>query len=42
MNKSLKILIAIVLSIVVLWGIIFGIDYFRCANAKMPIFVVAG
>ena len=42
MSKSLKILIAIVLSIVVLWGIIFGIDYFRCANAKMPIFVVAG
>ena len=41
MNKSVKILITIVLVIIVLWGIIFGIDYFRCANCKMPIFVKA-
>ena len=41
MNKSVKILIAIVLAIIVLWGIIFGIDYYRCANCKMPIFVRA-
>ena len=41
MNKSVKILITIVLAIIILWGIIFGIDYFRCANCKMPIFVRA-
>ena len=41
MNKSLKTLISIVLGIIVLWGIIFAIDYFRCANLKTPIFVVA-
>ena len=41
MNKSVKILITIVLAIIILWCIIFGIDYFRCANCKMPIFVRA-
>ena len=41
MKKSIKILITIVLAIIVLWGIIFGIDYYMCANCKMPIFVRA-
>ena len=41
MNKSVKILIIIVLTLIVLWGIIFGIDYYMCANCKMPIFVRA-
>ena len=42
MNKKVKILITIVLSIILLWGIIIGIDYFRCSNLKMPIFVIPG
>lgn len=41
MNKSVKILIIIVLTLIALWGIIFGIDYYMCANCKMPIFVRA-
>ena len=40
MNKTLKIIIGILLAIVVLWGIVFGIDYNRCANLKMPIFII--
>ena len=42
MNKKLKILIIILLGILILWGIIFGIDYFRVINLKMPIFVKPG
>ena len=41
MNKTLKIIIGIILIILVLWGIIFFIDYNRCSNLKMPIFVKA-
>ena len=41
MNKIVKILITIVLTFIVLWSIIFGIDYYMCANCKMPIFVRA-
>ena len=41
MNKKLKILIIILLGLLVLWGIILGIDYFRIANLKMPVFVKA-
>lgn len=41
MNKSLKILITIVVTIMALWVIIFAIDYYMCANCKMPIFVIA-
>ena len=41
MSKTLKIIIAIILIILILWGIIFFIDYNRCSNLKMPIFVVA-
>lgn len=42
MNKKIKLLITILLSLILLWGIIFGIDYFRCSNFKMPIFVIPG
>ena len=40
MNKKLKTLTIILLVIIVLWGIIFAVDFFRCANLKMPIFVI--
>ena len=42
MNKKTKLLISILLSLILFWGIIFGIDYFRCSNLKMPIFVIPG
>jgi len=37
-----KILISIIIILIVLWGVIFFIDYSRCSNFKEPIFVVAG
>ena len=40
MKKSIKILISIIVVLIVLWGIIFFIDYSRCSNFKEPIFVV--
>ena len=42
MNKSVKVVISIVLILISLWVIIFFIDFMRCASFKMPIFVVAG
>lgn len=42
MKNKLRILIIVLIAILVLWGIIFAIDYFRCSNLKMPIFVVPG
>ena len=42
MNKKIKVLLIIVLSLILLWGVIFAIDYFRCSNLKMPIFVIPG
>ena len=42
MKKSIKILISIIIALIVLWGIIFSIDYLRCSNFKEPIFVVTG
>ena len=42
MKKKLKILTIILLAIIVLWGGIFTVDFFRCANLKMPIFVIPG
>jgi len=42
MKKSLKIIACIVVILIVIWGIIFFIDYSRCSNFKEPIFVVAG
>lgn len=37
-----KMIISIIVVLIVLWGIIFFIDYSRCSNFKEPIFVVAG
>ena len=42
MNKKLKVLLIIVLSLILLWGVVFAIDYFRYSNFKMPIFVIPG
>lgn len=41
MRKSFKILVSIIIMLVFIWGIIFFIDYNKCANLKMPIFVIA-
>ena len=41
MNKSIKIVIGIFIAIVVIWGIIFAIDYNRCSNMKEPIFAIS-
>lgn len=41
MNKSIKIVIGIFIAIVVIWGIIFVIDYNRCSNMKEPIFAIS-
>ena len=40
MSKGLKITICIIATIILLWCIIFSIDYLRCSNFKEPIFVV--
>ena len=42
MNKKIKVILIVVLSLILLWGVIFAIDYFRCSNLKMPIFVIPG
>ena len=42
MNKSLKIVVSIIIILISLWVIIFAIDFMRCASFKMPIFVVPG
>lgn len=42
MNKSLKVVLKIVIILISLWIIIFAIDFMRCASFKMPIFVVPG
>ena len=42
MNKGLKVFIGVIIAIIVIWGVVFCVDYVRCANFKMPIFVVAG
>ena len=42
MKKSVKILIGVIIALILLWGIVFSVDYFRCRNFQMPIFVVAG
>ena len=42
MKKSLKIAISIIAILIIVWGVIFFIDYSRCSNFKEPIFVVAG
>ena len=40
MKRFLKILVILVLVILVVWGIIFRVDYKRCSNFEKPIFVV--
>lgn len=42
MNKVLKIVISILGVILVLWGLIFTIDYVRCSSFLEPVFVIAG
>ena len=41
MNKIVKIIIGILIAILVIWGIIFAIDYTRCSNLKEPIFTMS-
>ena len=40
MNKKFKIIIGIIVEILLLYLIIFVIDYNRCSNMKEPIFVI--
>ena len=40
MHKSIKIVIGVLITIIVIWGIIFCIDYGKVSHFKMPIFVV--
>lgn len=40
MNKSKKVVIGIVIGIVILYAIVFLIDYNRCSNLKEPIFTI--
>ena len=42
MNKILKIIISIFGVVLVLWGLVFTIDYVRCSRFLEPVFVVAG
>lgn len=42
MKKGFKLLITVIVILIVLWVVIFCIDYFRCRSFKEPIFVVAG
>ena len=39
--KSKKVLFGILIAVIVLWSIIFIIDYTRCRNFKEPIFLIA-
>lgn len=40
MNKRVKIIIGVIITIIVIWGVIFAIDYTKCSNMQQPIFVV--
>ncbi len=42
MNKVLKILISVLGIILILWGLVFTVDFMRCSHFMMPVFVVAG
>lgn len=42
MNKILKTVISVLGIILVLWGLIFTVDFIRCSRFMMPVFVVAG
>ena len=41
MKRILKVIIGIIILLIILWGIIFFIDYTKCAKLEMPIFVIA-
>ena len=41
MKKNFKILIGVIVGVVILYGITFLIDYYRCSNLQEPIFVIA-
>lgn len=41
MKKIIKIFTTIIVILILCWGTIFCIDYFRCINLKMPLFVKA-
>lgn len=41
MNKSVKIIIGILITILILWCIIFAVDYNRCSRMKEPIFTIS-
>lgn len=41
MKKILSKVVIVILAFVILWSSIFVIDYSRCNNLKMPIFVVS-
>lgn len=40
MKKDFKILIGVICGIIILYGIAFGIDYYRCSHLQEPIFVI--
>ena len=40
--KSKKVVFVILIAVIVLWSIIFMIDYTRCSNFKEPLFVISG
>lgn len=42
MNKILKIIISVLGAILVLWGLVFTIDYVRCSRFMEPVFVIVG
>lgn len=41
MHKSIKIVIGILIVVIVIWGIMFAIDYRRCSSLKEPIFTIS-
>ena len=40
MKKSMKWIVRIILGIVVLWVVVFSIDFLRCLSLKRPLFVL--
>lgn len=41
MKKSMKSIIRIILGIIILWLVIFSIDFLRCMSLKKPLFVLS-
>lgn len=40
MNKGLKIVMGILITLLILWAIMFLVDYIRVSNFEEPIFVI--